>query len=427
MSPPRCSATTPTASPTAPGWCSAAAISAHTIAARDVRAAASASKPSMREYGAAGLVRDQPIGARTASCSGFGDPAQQPSLPARANASGTAADHRRDLGLRPRPRPDGRPRVGRGLRRQLPHDAGRGMLRARLLPRRVRGRRDRVQPVSDRAVARRVALRRGAGVPVADVPPFGGLYPDRSRHLRPGRSARQAHRRARISDVGGDVVSRLPAGRVRHRRKGHQLGAGRPRESGPPREVSAQPAARLSACVRARRPDAVGDAGRRRARRRDGGAAAVVLRLRPSTGGAAVSGLPRGRARLLPQDRHLPDHACARRAPRRARQASLARRQPLQGVHAGQAARRRRVRRNHGAEDRAALGQRRVRRNARADGRRLLVLRAERAEPQDARPPWRAIHSNRASRYDCCRSTRCSPRAPSAGTRGSRRNSCRSN
>ena len=56
----------------------------------------------------------------------------------------------------------------------------------------------------------------------------------------------------------------------------------------------------------------------RRARCRDGGAAAIVLRFRPLAGVAPVSGLSCGRARLLPQDRHISDHARGRRAPRRA-------------------------------------------------------------------------------------------------------------
>ena len=64
------------------------------------------------------------------------------------------------------------------------------------------------------ALSRGHALCRGAGVPVADVPTFGGLYPQRSRHQGPGRPQGQARRRAGISDVGGAVVPRLPAGRV---------------------------------------------------------------------------------------------------------------------------------------------------------------------------------------------------------------------
>ena len=54
--------------------------------------------------------------------------------------------------------------------------------------------------------------------------------------------------------------------------------------------------------------------------------------------GRLFPGLPRGRARLFPQDRHLPDHARGRRAPRRAGPASLAGGQRLQGFRAGQAA-----------------------------------------------------------------------------------------
>ena len=103
-----------------------------------------------------------------------------------------------------------------------------------------------------------IALSRGAP-PYVAVPAFlSRMFRHSAVYIRtdrgidgPRRSARQAHRRAGISDVGGDVVSRLSAGRVRHRREGHQLGAGRPGESRPPRQISAQSAARFSADARA--------------------------------------------------------------------------------------------------------------------------------------------------------------------------------
>ena len=68
-----------------------------------------------------------------------------------------------------------------------------------------------------------IALSRGAStlcggssIPVAHVSAFSSVYSQRPRHPATGRPAWQAHRRTGISDVGGDVVSRLLAGRVRH-------------------------------------------------------------------------------------------------------------------------------------------------------------------------------------------------------------------
>ena len=73
-----------------------------------------------------------------------------------------------------------------------------------------------------------IALSRGTP-PYVAVPAFlSRMFRHSAVYIRtdrgidgPGRSQGQAHRRARVSDVGGDVVSRLSAGRVRHRRKGH--------------------------------------------------------------------------------------------------------------------------------------------------------------------------------------------------------------
>ena len=131
-----------------------------------------------------------------------------------------------------------------------------------------------------------IALSRGP-TPYVAVPVFlSRMFRHSAVYIRtdrgidgPGRSARQDHRRAGISDVGGDVVPRLPEGRIRHRDQGHQLGAGGARKSRPPRQVSAQSAGGLSAHL-AQRRIAVADAGRRRARRRDVGAHALVLRQR---------------------------------------------------------------------------------------------------------------------------------------------------
>ena len=90
------------------------------------------------------------------------------------------------------------------------------------------------------------------------------------------------------------------AGRIRDRGEGHQLGAGRPRDSRPARQISAQSAGRLSARLGADGADAV-------AMLADGELDAVISARRPSCfvaghphGAAALSRLPRRRARLLP-------------------------------------------------------------------------------------------------------------------------------
>ena len=99
-----------------------------------------------------------------------------------------------------------------------------------------------------------IALSRGVP-PYVAVPAFlsrmfrhSAVYIRTDRGIAgPGRSQGQARRRAGISDVGGDVVSRLSPGRVWDRREGHELGSGRAGKSRPPGEISAQPAAGFSA------------------------------------------------------------------------------------------------------------------------------------------------------------------------------------
>ena len=112
-------------------------------------------------------------------------------------------------------------------------------------------------------------------------------------------------------------------------------------------------------------------AGQRRDRRGYFGAAAVVLHQRPRQNPSAVSRLSHGREGILQAYRHLPDHACGRHSPRRSRQAPLACRQHLQGVPAGQTGRRRRIRRDHRAQDRLAMGDGRIRGDHRGHGRGL--------------------------------------------------------
>ena len=129
---------------------------------------------------------------------------------------------------------------------------------------------------------------------------------------------RQAHRRAGISDVGGDVGSRLPAGRIRHRRERHRTGSraawkipGR-RDKFP---LNLPPGFPLTT----RRPeaDAVGDAGGRarsmRSYRRGGRPASLPATRR--CGGCFRT--TARRARLFRSHRAVPDHARGRHPARR--------------------------------------------------------------------------------------------------------------
>ena len=192
------------------------------------------------------------------------------------------------------------------------------MLRTRLFPRRVRSRRDRLQPLPDRAVARHAALCRGAGVPVAHVPPFGGLHPHRPRHRRTRRPAAASaigvpeYQMSAVMWFRGFLQDEL-----RHRGQGHAMGPGRAGKPRPPRQVSAQPAGRLSARRPRRTRTALGDARRRRARRGDLGAPAVLLRRRPSQGRRLFPDYRAAERDYYRQIRHLSDHARGRHPPRR--------------------------------------------------------------------------------------------------------------
>ena len=107
-------------------------------------------------------------------------------------------DHDRDLGCdRVRALTDGRVQVEGCDVNYITMPVEECFERA-LFSRQVQSSRNRLQPVSDRAVARGCALCRGAGVSVAHVSAFGGLHPHRPRHRGAGRSARQARRRARF-------------------------------------------------------------------------------------------------------------------------------------------------------------------------------------------------------------------------------------
>ena len=96
---------------------------------------------------------------------------------------------------------------------------------------------------------------------------------------------------------------------------GHQLGTGGAGKSRPARQVSAQSAAGFPLTSR---NDVSLSAmlAEGRTRWRDVGARAVLLCQPASKSPAAVSRLPRRRARLFSQDRHISDHARARHPPR---------------------------------------------------------------------------------------------------------------
>ena len=203
------------------------------------------------------------------------------------------------------------------------------------------------------------ALRRGAGLSVAHVSAFGGLYPNRPRHRRPGRSQGQARRRAGVSDVGGDVVSGLSSRRIRYRRKRHALGARQAGKSRPPDKfpLNLPPGFPLDSA-----PE-----GHSLSQMLADGALDVVMAARRPSCFVARHPKVRGCFRIIARpsatisaNRHLPDHARGRRPPRRAGSHPWLAAEHLQGVRAGQAPGRRRIRRNHRAENRPALGQRRI-------------------------------------------------------------------
>ena len=73
-----------------------------------------------------------------------------------------------------------------------------------------------------------VGLYRRPGFRVADFPPFRHLHPQGCRHREAGRPARQAHRRAGISDHGGGLDARHDAARIRREAVGDPLAQRRP-------------------------------------------------------------------------------------------------------------------------------------------------------------------------------------------------------
>ena len=229
------------------------------------------------------------------------------------------------------------------------------------LPRRVRGGRDRIQPLPDRTVARhrrpmwrcRRSCRACSGTRRSiSAPTAASQGPADLKGKRVGVPEYQMSAvmwfRGYLQDEFGIAAKDI------------ELGAGRARESRPPREVPAQPAGGLSA-------DAAPDGQTLSQMLAEGELDAVMSARRPS---CFVAGHRKVR-------RLFPDYRAAEREYFRKtgifpimhavgmrrdilREAPLARRQHLQGVRPGQAAGRRGVRRNHRAQDRPALGQGRV-------------------------------------------------------------------
>ncbi len=117
----------------------------------------------------------------------------------------------------------------------------------------------------------------GAGLRVADFPPFRHLHSQRCRHHQARRSARQAHRRAGISDHRGGLDARHDAARIRRDAVGDSLAQRRPGAGRPRRAHAAQADPGPRSAADRRRQDAGRHAARRRARRAVHGAGAVVV------------------------------------------------------------------------------------------------------------------------------------------------------
>ncbi len=131
--------------------------------------------------------------------------------------------------------------------------------------------------------------------------------------------------------------------------------------------------------------DAGQHAARRRARRAVHGARAVILPARRAAHQAAVSRYEGGRARLLQEDRHVPDHASGRHQERSGREISLAALERLQGVLRGQGARHDRPARRQRADGDPALAHPGDRGHHGGHGQGFLGLRHPRKHEGDHR------------------------------------------
>ena len=157
-----------------------------------------------------------------------------------------AAPDPRLLGLRPHARARRRQRAARRHRSQLPRPARRGDVLPHAAQPRVRRRRDVAVVVRGVARARRAAVHRDPGLPVALLPPLVHLRLGEERHSRAEGPDRQAHRHARIPDDRAGVDPRHPAGRVRRRSGERRILHRRRGRAGARGEAQARPAARSS-------------------------------------------------------------------------------------------------------------------------------------------------------------------------------------
>ena len=190
------------------------------------------------------------------------------------------------------------------------------------------------------------------------------------------RPARQAHRRAGISDHRGGLDARHDAARIRRQAVRDPLAQRRPgtgRAATSARRSSRSPA---SIC----RP--IGDDKTLVGMLRDGELDALFTARAPSSFlarraayRAAVSQHARGRAGLLQEDRHFPDHAPDRHPQDAGREISVAGDQRLQGVLRSQGAGDDRSARRQCADGDLAVARSRDQRDRRDHGRGFLEIR----------------------------------------------------
>ncbi len=171
-------------------------------------------------------------------------------------------------------------------------------------------------PATWSSIRGRVPVHRGAGVPVARLPPHLDLRAQ-GPHPPAGGPEGQARRPARVPAHRQRLGARDAAGRLRREAAGRHLGARRHRHAGPAGEDQAAAArrrARSRARPRARRSPQLLDRGDI-----DG----FIAPRPPSARGAAqperrlaVRRSDRRRQGLLPPHRRVSDHACRRRSAR---------------------------------------------------------------------------------------------------------------
>ena len=198
--------------------------------------------------------------------------------------------------------------------------------------------------VSEFSLATYCAMVANGNCPMVGLPVFpsrvfrhGSIFVRENSPIKTGRRSQgQEDRHPAMDADRRHLCARLDAARRRRAAHLDRLDPGRRQRCRPQGDDDIRAAARLPADQRAGQ-DARRHAGERRDRRRDLGAAAQRLPRRQARHQAAHPRLPRAGRGLFPQDRHLPDHASGRAAPRRLRGQPLDRAQPDGGVREGQA------------------------------------------------------------------------------------------